>query len=133
MTDAAANLAKYKGLENKEIEHPHLAKAIPKIREVGEQLYKEALEIVETLNQEDKDKFWERQMRNKNAKSFEELITKKEFEKQTWIASQPNTPAPNPVAPKETNVDAAPLVKKLEAVSKAQQQEQEEEGEEEEN
>jgi hypothetical protein len=51
------------------------------------------MEIESKLSPADKDKFWELQVRNKDAKSFEELVTIKTHDRNELIKSLPNTPA----------------------------------------
>jgi len=54
--------------------------AIPKLGENGEKNFKKAMEMVQSLSPEDAQKFWEQQERNRNAKSFNELVTKRDFD-----------------------------------------------------
>jgi len=85
MTDAAATYVKYIGLQKADISaESQLNKAIPKLRKIGEDGFLEALDIVSKLNEEDAKKFWVAQERNKDAKCFEDLITKKEFERRRF-------------------------------------------------
>ncbi len=105
MTAAAATYVKYIGLQKAKISPTsHLIKAIPKLRENGEKKFKEALEIVAGLSKEDADKFWKEQERNKNAKTFEELVTKKEYSQRTMQAMSQNAP-PKPAEKPAENVD----------------------------
>jgi len=81
MTEAAATYVKFKGLQKADIKpDSHLAKAIPALRLNGEAKFKKSLEMVSQLNSEDLAKYWKDQERNKDARFFEELVTKKEFE-----------------------------------------------------
>lgn len=88
-TEAAATLKKYKGLEPTrdkiDAAKSHLLCAIPKLRESGEKKYEEALEIIATLGKEDLDRFWAAQIRNANATCYDELISKKEYERKKTI------------------------------------------------
>lgn len=82
MTAAAATLKKYKGLEKANIKpDSHLKNAIPKLKAGGELKFKKALDIVANLSPEDTALFWEKQIRNKDVTSFEDLVTKKAHER----------------------------------------------------
>jgi hypothetical protein len=87
LTDAAAALSKYKGLKDAKFpDGSHLINAIPKLKESGEKNFAEAMAIVETLSPEDAELFWTEQIRNKDAKTFEELVTIKDYERKELIA-----------------------------------------------
>lgn len=86
-TNAAATLVKYRGLQKAKIaDDSHLHKAIPQLKASGEASFAEALKIVSSLNKEDAAKFWKEQVRNKNAKCFEDLVTKKDYEREQLAA-----------------------------------------------
>jgi hypothetical protein len=76
-TQAASIGARLQGLIKKSLkEDSHLLKAIPKLKDTGEKKFNQAQKIISKLNPEDSEKFWANQVRNKNAKSFDELVTK---------------------------------------------------------
>jgi hypothetical protein len=82
MKNAAATLAKVKGLENATFSpESHLLKAIPKLKESGVELYKKCIDLIATFSPEELEQFWKKQIRNKDATCFEDLITVKEYDK----------------------------------------------------
>jgi len=108
MTDSAATLVKYNKLQNAKIDpNSHLVKAIPKLGEYGQTKYREATEIVSKLTDEDREKFWCDQVRNKDAKCFEDLITKKQFERRR-ITGDMSTVAPVSVTTDATTTSSDP-------------------------
>lgn len=56
-----------------------LAVAYSMLEKKGEKQYKKSIEIVSRLNKRDSEIFWTKQSRNKNAKCFKDLITKREI------------------------------------------------------
>lgn len=82
LTEAAKRKSLLNILENNRTmnDNNQLRKGSTKIREHGETLFKEAKEIATTLSPEESEKLWSDayQGRNRNAKCFDELITKKE-------------------------------------------------------
>jgi len=104
MTDAASTLSRYKGLKRKqETLDKQLTKAVDPLYASGEKKYKEALALIEKLSPEDTEKFWKAQERNKNAKSYEELLTKK-----AWKDMHPSpTPPPAELTPAKVEDPAA--------------------------
>jgi hypothetical protein len=82
LTEAAKRKSLLIALENNNNmnDNNQLRKGSPKIRQHGEELFKQAMEIAGTLSPEEAEKLWsdECQGRNKNAKCFDDLITKKE-------------------------------------------------------
>ena len=82
LTEAAKRKSLLNILENNRTmnDNNQLRKGSTKIREHGENLFKEARKIASSLSPEEAEKLWSDQYqgRNRNANSFDELITKKE-------------------------------------------------------
>lgn len=79
LTRAGATKVKYLGLLNAQNteklgEGSQLLKAIPKLKESGQNDFNEAMRIVGTLSPEDVQLFWKAQERNKDAKCFDDLV-----------------------------------------------------------
>lgn len=76
-TQAASIGARLHGLTKSSLKgDSHLLKAIPKLRATGEKKFEQAQKIISKLSPEDAEKFWAIQVRNKNSKTFDELVTK---------------------------------------------------------
>lgn len=92
MTNAASIHARWNALRNINLDDQnHLAKAVNPLRERGVREFREAMDIVHTLSDEDKEKFWNSQARNRDAKCFEDLVTKKAFETNSTSTTSEST------------------------------------------
>lgn len=109
LTNAAAILARLKALEGSQLQaNVPLSQAVPKLREKGEKMFKEALEIVEKLSLEDQDKFWSLQIRNKGVTNFDDLKTIKTHQEekiQSMISESVNQSVRNILQAKGVEVE----------------------------
>lgn len=84
MTAAAVCLVKFRSLNSMILsgrisKDAPLGKATAKLYEIGKVKYEVALKMVSELSETESKQFWDAQVRNKDAKRFEDLITKKSF------------------------------------------------------
>lgn len=117
LTNSAAILARLKALEGSQLQaNVPLSQAVPKLREKGEKMFKEALEIVEKLSLEDQDKFWSLQIRNKGVTKFDDLKTIKTHQEekiQSMISESVNQSVRNILQAKGVEVEEQMIVASL--------------------
>lgn len=81
LKNAASILARYKTLLVADLtSQKYLPEAVEPLRAKGESQFQEAQTYIAKLSAEDSAKLWEEQIRNKDAKRFEDLITKTKWD-----------------------------------------------------
>lgn len=112
LTKAASIRKIWDSLVKKDLsEKGQLSNAVGPLRSTGERKFEEAMQIVASLKPEDVDRLWQLQVRNKDVKSFDELVTKKAYAdaaKPPCAGADPTPAAEQPAAATTTNDTPAP-------------------------
>jgi len=90
MTSASSIKVRYQGLLNaglNEEKHKHLPKAVTPLRNRGEEMFNECMQLLEECSPEEQELFWISQERNRGVTSFDQLVTKKDFVEALRLAS----------------------------------------------
>jgi hypothetical protein len=89
MTNAACISMRLQGLLNSQNFNlsVQLQNCLVPLRERGEKLFSEAMQIVGLLSREEAEMFWKLQERNRGVTSFHQLVTKKHFQEAQKIPS----------------------------------------------
>jgi len=92
MTTSAYILKRYQGMKT-HVDvggNYHLSKALDLLYEYGVKRFEQANEYIDQMTEEEKIEFWKIQKRNRQARRFEELITKTdEFRQLTSVRRNP--------------------------------------------
>jgi len=107
ITEAAGILARHKGLKSAPKLGSQLQKAIDPLYNRGKAKWDEAQALIAALSQGDKDKLWVAQIRNVNAKGYDELICKKDYVKPAVVAPASNSPVvsvPSEITPPSSEI-----------------------------
>jgi len=108
MTKAASIKGRYVGLKEKQFEedkHKHLQRAIEPLRIKGEEAFNAAMEIVNSLSDEEKELFWQKQERNRGATQFTDLVTKKDYNRKLLSAQLSSEISEKPTSPHIDNFE----------------------------
>ena len=130
MTKAASIYKRYYGLCKNDLENTStkpIKQAIGPLRERGEKNFRTALEIVNGLPEEEKEKFWKLQERNRGVTEFTQLVTKRDYQEKMKLQENESI---NETSQKEEEViNETPQKEEEEGVNETPQEEEEGEGE----